>query len=101
MHQRRMCDVAVGKDHHVNVLVADDLLHAVLVQNRDAVRIQLARQLRGITAAIDVRNLCGGESYDVEFGVVSENYVEVVEVTASGSQDQHRFHSASKASLDP
>src|SRR5208337_397823 len=101
MHQRRVCNVAVGKDNHVNALVANDLLHPVLIKNRDAIWIQLARQLRGITAAINVGNLCGGESYDVKFGIISENYVEVVKVAASGSQDQHRFHSASKASLDP
>ena len=62
---------------------------------------RLARQFGGITTSVDVGNLCGRESYDVKLRIVSENYVEVMEVSSCGSQDQHPFHSASKASLDP
>src|ERR1019366_7463442 len=47
-----------------------------------------------IGARGDVGNLGCGESDYVKFRVVSKNYVEVVEVSSSGSQDKHSLHSA-------
>ena len=57
VHQRRIGDVAVGKDHHIHQFVADDLFHLVFFEDGNAIGIEIARQLRGITAAGDVGNL--------------------------------------------
>jgi hypothetical protein len=37
----------------------------------------------------------------LEFGVVTKNYVEIMEITAGSSKDEDPLHSAIKASLDP
>jgi hypothetical protein len=72
----------------------DDVFHLAFFQDGNAIGIEIARQLHGITTASDVGNLGCREGYDVKFRVVSEDYVEVVEVSASSSQDKHPFHSA-------
>ncbi len=94
MHQRRIGDIAVGEDHHVHQFVVDDLFHLVFFEDGNAIGIEIARQLHRITAASNVGNLGCGEGDDVKFRIVSENYVEVVEVSSSSSQDKHSFHSA-------
>ena len=55
----------------------------------------------GIKSASDVGNLRGGEGYDVKLRIIAKDYVEVVEISSSRSEDEHPFHSALKASLDP
>ena len=88
VHQRRIRHIAVGKDHHVDMLVADDLLHLVFFQDGNAVGIEIARQFGGITASCNVGNLGGGEGDYVEFRIVAKHYVEVVKISSSRTKDE-------------
>ncbi len=94
MHQRGIGDIAIGEDDNIDPVLANDFFHLVFIEDGNAVGIKIAGQLHRITTPGDVRNLVSGEGYDEEFRIVSENYIEVVEVSSSSSQDKHSFHSA-------
>ena len=101
VHQRRIGDIAIGKDHHIDMLVADDLFHLVFFEDRNSIGIEIARQFGGITASSNVGDLRGGEGDYVKLRVIAKHYVEVVKISSSRSKDEDSLHSAIKASLDP
>ena len=101
VHQRRVRDVAIGKDNNVDVLVADEAFHLVFFDDRNSLRVKWSRELSRITASGNVGNLVGGESDDFELGVVSKDHVEVVKVSAGRAKDEDPFHNRGKVSLDP
>ena len=101
MHQRRIGHVAVGKGHNIDLLIADNLFHPVFFQDGNAFGVKVSRQFCGITSSSNVGDLCGSEGNYVEVGVVTKDYVEVVEISSSRTKDEDSLHSALKASLDP
>jgi len=60
-----------------------------LVVDLDPVRIARARERRWIRPVVDERDLGGGERDDLEALVVAIDGVEVMEVAACGSHDEH------------
>ena len=87
-----MIDVAVGEDANVDFLVANDLLHVFFFDNGNAFGIHIAREFAGIPASSNVGNLCGGESDYLIVGVVTEDNIEVMKITACGSKYKYTFH---------
>ena len=47
--------------------------------------VQRSRQLRRVIAVGNIGYLRGRESHNLEFGIVAENYVEVMKVPAGGT----------------
>ena len=101
VHQRRIGNIAISKDHHVDMLVADDLFHLVFFQDRNSVGIKVASQFGGITASGNVGDLRGSEGNYVKLRIIAKHYVEVVKISSSRTEDEDSLHSALKASLDP
>ena len=60
----------------------------ILGLDGDALRIELAGQGRGILAALDVGDLCGGEGYHLVFRAVSKCDVKIVKVAPGGAHDK-------------
>jgi hypothetical protein len=79
--------VAVGEDHDIHCLLADDLFHAFFFYDWNSLGIKLARQRGRISLIRNIGDLGGGESYDLVFGVVAKDNVKVMEVPAGGSEN--------------
>jgi len=87
VHDGLVGHVAVGEDDLIGPEVAHEPRQVGLGMDGDALGITRPRQLRRIAAALDVRDLGGGEGHHLGAGVVAEDRVEVVEVAARGSHD--------------
>lgn len=85
VHDRLVVQVAVRQDATVGVELPDLVLELGLGPDRQALRVQWARQLRRVKAALDLRDLRRSEPEDLVLGVLPEENVEVVEVTPSGT----------------
>lgn len=90
MHDGFVRDIAVGENNLIDLIGRDQRLEFLLGVNRDALRIQGASQLRRIATPRNVRNLRCGEGDDSILRTVAIHHVEVVEIAASRSHDQHR-----------
>ncbi len=101
VHQGWIRNVAVGKHRDVHLLVANDLLHPVLFQDRNALRVSLACKFRRIMSSSNVGDLGCGEGDYLKFRLIAKNYVEVMKISSSSSQDEDSFHFLREASLDP
>ncbi len=75
-------------------MLGDDVLELGLGPDRDADRIPVPGQLVRVDAAVDVRDLGGGERHHLVRVRVAEEDVEVVKVAAGSADDDHspRFH---------
>ena len=80
--------VRVREDDLVHLVLADQLLELRFRVDRNPVRVELARQERGIDTPCDVRDLRGGEGDDLELFAPAVDHVEVVEVTPGRTGDQ-------------
>ena len=88
VHDVFVRDVGVGEDDDVDLVFADELLQRRLRQDRNSFRIQRPRQLGGVAAVVDVRDLRRGERDDLVGRTVPVDEVEVVEVAAGCPCDQ-------------
>ena len=88
-HHVLVVDVGVGEDDLIHLEVSDQVREIAFGIDRDSFRIELPRQFGGIAAAVDVRDLRGGERDDLVAGVAPEEGVEVVEIAPCGAHDQH------------
>src|SRR5581483_2817583 len=93
MHEGQIRNIAVRKDNSVNGFVADQTLHFLLFEDRNAFWIQRASQLRRIAPVGDIGNLSGGKGDDLNLGIVAKYNIEIVEVASCGSNDGDSLHS--------
>ena len=84
-----VADVGVAEHHLVDVVVGDQVLQALLGDDRDPVGIAGAGQGGRVGAVVDVGDLGGGEGDHPGTRVATEGAVEVVEVAAGGPHDEH------------
>jgi hypothetical protein len=80
--------VRVGEDDLFDLVLADQLLEFPFRVDRNSVRIELAREERGIDTPCDVGDLRGGEGDDLELLASAIDDVEVVEVAPGRARDQ-------------
>ena len=80
--------IRVAEDHDVHEEIANQPLELVLGLNRDPVGIVGPRERRRVATARDVRDLGGRERDDVIRRVTPKEHVEIVEVAASGAENQ-------------
>jgi hypothetical protein len=88
VHDLLVRHVAVGEHRLVHPEIGDQRLQIAFRVGRAPVRGQFAGERRRVAAAVDVRDLGGGEADHVEILAVPVHDVEVVEVPPGGSQDQ-------------
>ena len=88
VHHVLVRHVRIGEHHFVDLVLADHFLERGLRQDRNSLRIQRPRQLGGVDAAVDVRDLRRGERDHVELRPVAVDEVEVVEVPSCCPCDQ-------------
>ena len=84
-----MSDAARKLLQEVLTLPEDERLELALRADRDAVGIELSRELRRILAPFDVRDLCRRDRDDLVLLAAAIHEVEVVEVAARRSDDQY------------
>ena len=89
VHDVLVRHVGIGEDHQIDRQLANQLLDAVLLVDRDAVGVARPGELGRIAAVGDVGDLGGGEADDLERRIVAEADVEIVEVAAGRTHDQH------------
>ena len=89
VHHVLVGHVGIGEDDLVDALVADQGGELVLRPDRDALRVEVACQLGGIDATVDVRDLRRRERDDLVLLTASVNEVEVVEVAAGGPRNHY------------
>ena len=87
MHHVLVRDVRVREDDLVDALVADEPLELVLGDDRDPGGVAVARQLGRVDAAVDVRDLGGGERDDLDVLAAPVEEVEVVKIAPGGADD--------------
>lgn len=91
VHHVLVGHVGVGEDDGVDAVGGDQLFDLAFVVDRDTVGVELAGELGRVLAAVDVGDLGGGESDDLELLVVAEVGVEVMEVASGGAHDEDFF----------
>jgi hypothetical protein len=89
VHDVLVGHVGIGKDDFVDALVPDQGRELVLGPDRNALRIEVACQLGGVDAAVDVRDLRRRERYDLVLLTAPVDEVEVVEVASGGSRNHY------------
>jgi hypothetical protein len=67
----------------------DKIVQLAFILDRNTLRVQLARQHRRVPAAVDIGNLGGGESYDLDKVVVAVERIEIMEIAARRAHDNH------------
>src|SRR4030042_3161340 len=87
-----MGNVAVGEMDIIHCVLGDEGVEVRLGVDRDTLGVELARELGRVFAALDVRDLGGGEGDNLVGRVVAEIYVEVVEVPSGGAHDDDFLH---------
>jgi len=94
VHHVLVRHVRVREDDLVHLVLADQVSELVLRVDRDSVRVEIARQERGIDAARDIRDLRRGEGDNVVFLAAPVDDVEVVEVATGRTCDENSlaFH---------
>src|SRR5208282_501580 len=92
MHEVLVGDIAVGKDHRLNLVFGDQFFEILLFEDGNALGIKMTGKFRRITAAGYVGNLSGGEGYYVIIRIISEPDVEIVEVSAGSTKNQNSLH---------
>jgi hypothetical protein len=81
-------DIAICKYDLIDFHIFDQFDKVALRVNIDPVGIQFTGQLCGITAAFDVGDLRGGESYNFIVFIVAKEDIEIVEIAPGGSHDK-------------
>ena len=89
MHHVLMRHVAVGEYDVVNTLFAAYGFEGGFRQDRNAVRIERAREFRWIPASRDAWDLRGGERDNIMSRIVTVNDIEVMKVAAGRAEDHH------------
>jgi hypothetical protein len=89
VHHVLVGHVGIGEDDLVDALVADEVGEVFLGPDRDALWVEIACQLGGIDAAVDVRDLRRGERDDLVLLTAPIDEVEVVEVAAGGPRNHY------------
>src|SRR5216684_8276993 len=69
--------------------MADEVGQLVFRVNRDSLRVQRTRQNARIRSPLQIRDLGGGERYNLIVRTLAEVLVEVVEVASPGPQDDN------------
>ncbi len=88
MHDVDVTQIAVRKDDQVDRLTGDRPFELLLLEDRNALRIEPPGELRWVPAAGDARNLGRRERNDRRAGIVAVDHVEVVEVAPRGTKDE-------------
>lgn len=89
MHHQFMGNIAVGKDDLVHGLRSDNGLQLVFRPNRDPVGIELTCEFTRIRTSRNVGYLCSGKGHNSVVLVIPKDDVEVMEVAAGRSHDDH------------
>ncbi len=92
MHDMLVGDVRVGEDDLIDVSLRDQSGELVLGQDRNPVGISRPRERGRVGPVGDPGDLRRREGDDLDLGIVAIDDVEVVEVAAPGSHDQHSAH---------
>jgi len=103
VHDLDVRQIGVRHAAFSNAVSLDQLIELALGMDRDAFRVQLARQLRRIAAIIDVRDLRCGEGHDPMAAVGAVDPVEIVKIAPGGAQDDRgdRFPLRHGSSSEP
>ena len=67
----------------------DEVFELDLGHYGDALGVAWPREFRRVSAAVDPRDLSGGERYHTREGIVAVHHVEVVEIAPRGAHDHH------------
>jgi len=103
MHDVFMGHVAIGKHHLVDLSGPAQCLQLGFVDDRHAIGVELARELRRIMAPGNPRDLSRCERDNFDRWIVAIDDVKVMKVAACGSQDHDTpplspsFHNGSRA----
>ena len=89
VHHVLVADVRVREHDLVDPPLGDQLLELVLGPDRDPVRIQAPCELGRVDASFDVRDLRGRERDHLAVVPLAIGHVEVVEIAAGRTCDQH------------
>jgi hypothetical protein len=89
VHDVLVRHVGIREHDGVDLVLAHELFERRFRQDRDSVRIQRPRQLGGVAASIDVRDLRRGEGDDLVLAAAAVDEVEVVEVAARGACNEY------------
>ena len=88
MHHDFVRDIAVSKYDLIDFHIFDQFDKVAFRVNFDPFGIQFTGQLGWITAAFDVGDLRGGESYNFVIFVIAKEDIEIVEIAPGGSHDK-------------
>src|SRR5690349_1107119 len=75
MHQRRMRNIAIGKDNNIHAAIVNERLHVLFIRDENSLRIARSGEFRGIAASRNVWDLSGSKCYDVEIGIIAKYHV--------------------------
>ena len=89
MHHVLVGHVRVGEHNLLDVVLADEIFELGLRANRNAVRIELTGQQRGVDAPCDVRDLRRREGEHVVLLAAAVDDVEIVEVPPGRTRDDN------------
>ena len=90
VHHVLVRHVAVAKHGQVDVFVGDQVVQLAFGHDRDALRVELACQFRGVPPVLDIGNLGGRKGDHLVIGVVAEKDIKVVKIAAGCSEDDSR-----------
>jgi len=91
VHDIFVGNVAIGQDHLIGLVAANQFRELFFGVDGDALGIERAGQDGGVEAAFDIGNLGGGEGHDFVLRAVAVVGVEVVKVAAGRSHDDDPF----------
>src|SRR5664280_1229093 len=90
VHHVLVRNVTIGEHNEVNPLSREQTLQVRLGHDLNAVRIERAGQLPGVTSSGDAGDLsCGGEGHHLDARVIAVDDVEVMKVAPSGPHDDN------------
>src|SRR5262249_5518589 len=82
---------AIREHNRVDLVGFDQTLQILLVEDRNACRIQLSGKLRGIAPVGDPRDLRGRKSDHVVLRIATKDDVEVMKISASRTENENLF----------
>src|SRR5208283_35658 len=99
MHERLVRDITVGKNRAVNLARFYGGFKVSFFDDGDSLRIKRSGERWRIAAASNIGDLRGGEGHHAEVRIVAEDDIEIVEVSASGTENEYVSHE-SRSSRD-
>jgi len=93
VHYMLIRNITVSKVTDVNLEFFNQIWELFLGEDGNAFRIKFSSKSSRVLSPIDVGNLCGSESNNVEVGIVPVEGIEVMEVPSCGANDDNiLFH---------